>query len=252
MQSDSNNQHRAPTAHTSSGGVRTIKPGHVGRAKPRTSMSGIPVCGVDTRLCCSGDPARSKSHLQLGAGDCADKPLQGRSNRPLALQSPPMGVRLIRLPVQPQKRQSAPGSLSHTASVGSEPLPQNTRQEKAATTVGSPGIVAVHASSGASAQAMPAVSTQTTHTSTTSHTTQQTSLQSIREIPESLSARLEELTMPLGTANNASTHPAMVPVADPSCLRRFKGGCLDPRVQVSLEPRATSTQRQATVRLLCS
>ena len=54
MHSVSDNQHRAPTGlHTSTGGVRTIKPGPVGRGKPRTSMSGISICGVELRRLCT-------------------------------------------------------------------------------------------------------------------------------------------------------------------------------------------------------
>lgn len=156
---------------------------------------------------------------------------------------------MIRLPVQPQKRRSAPGSLTQD---GSDPLPQNTRQQKAATSVGFTGISAVHAGSGASAQANPSTSSQTVDPHTTSDSKQQTSLQSIRELPDSLSARLEELSMSQGIEPSSVTHPAMVPTADPSCLRRFEGGFLDPRVQVSLEPRAQNTQREAKVRFVCT
>lgn len=190
---------------------------------------------------------------QAVAGDRADKTLQGRSNRPLALQPSPMGVKLMRLPVQPQARRSAPGSLTPGSltptGMDSEPFPHHTRQERAATTVQSQSIVAVHAS--ADAEAKPIVSSQTSQTPhTTPHTTSQTAphttQHNTRGIPESLSTRLEELNIPHSSLKDSTAHPGM-PLADPSCVRRFKGGCLDPRVQFSLEPRAQNTQRDTKV-----
>lgn len=163
-----------------------------------------------------------------------------------------MGVRLMRLPVQPKNKH---GSLTDGA-LESKPVQHHSSEDKPASKGATQGIGAVHevvrtTAASAHANVKPSVSSQTTCPQTEVVEAQANidaaqRQEKVRGIPESLSCRLDELNMSR-KSNKGCASSEDLPHADPCHVLRVKGECLDPRVQVSLEPRAQNTQRESKV-----